>query len=108
MQDSLGYCGFITGYFLRDSSIAVLSIPSFEMTGSALSSFSETTGNFLKTSVEAGIKKVVIDLQQNYGGEILLATDTFKQFFPLNEPFGSSRLRATHYSDALGNTFTQY
>ena len=108
VQDSLGYGGFITGYFLRDSSIAVLSIPSFEMTGSALSSFSETVGSFLKSSKDAGMKKVVIDLQQNYGGEILLATDTFKQFFPSNEPFGGSRLRATHYSDALGNTFTQH
>ncbi len=108
VQRSLGYGGFLTGYFLNDSSIAVLSNPSFEMTGSALSSFSGTIGRFLQRSKRAGLKKVVIDLQQNYGGEVLLAVDTFKQFFPSEEPFGGSHLRASHYSDVLGNTFTQH
>ena len=108
VQRSLGYGGFLTGYFLNDSSIAVLSIPSFEMTGVALSTFSGTVGKFLQRSKEAGLKKVVIDLQQNYGGEVLLATDTFKQFFPSKEPFGGSRLRASNYANALGNTITQH
>jgi hypothetical protein len=62
------------------------------MTGSALSSFSGTIGRFLQRSKRAGLKKVVIDLQQNYDGEVLLAVDTFKQFFPAEEPFGGSRL----------------
>ena len=108
VQRSLSYGGFITGYFLNQSSVAVLSIPSFEMTGSALSSFSGTIGRFLQRSKRAGLKNVVIDLQQNYGGEVLLANDAFKQFFPSKEPFGGSRLRSSAYSNALGNTFTKY
>ena len=52
--------------------------------------------------------KIIVDLQQNYGGDVLLATDAFKQFFPPIDPFGGSRLRSFKYSDALGTTFTQY
>lgn len=107
-QPDLGTGGYITGYFLRDSAIAVLSIPSFEMTAQAISSFSTTIGLFISESKKAGMKKVIIDLQQNQGGEALLATDAFKQFFPSIEPYGGSRLRAFDSSDALGRTYTSY
>ena len=107
VQPSLGRGGFITGYFL-DSDVGVLSIPNFEMSGPALTSFSSTVGKFLKKSKAAGIKKILIDLQQNYGGDALLATDVFKQFFPSTEPFSGSRLRVSDGADALGETYTQF
>jgi hypothetical protein len=71
--------GFLTGYLLNDSSIAVLSIPSFQMYGDDVDGFSNTVAEFLQRSKEAGITKVVIDVQQNFGGDPLLAFDTFKQ-----------------------------
>ena len=108
IQPNLGYGGFITGYFLNETKLGVLSIPSFEMTGSAITSFSNTIGEFIKRSQEAGMTQIVIDLQQNYGGNVLLATDTFKQFFPPINPFGGSRLRSFNFSDVLGTTYTQY
>lgn len=81
VQPDLGLVGggVLTGYFLNESSIAVLSIPSFELNREAVSSFSATVGEFLRRSQTAGLKKVVIDVQQNGGGDTLLATDTFKQ-----------------------------
>lgn len=71
--------GFVTGYFLREISTAVLSIPTFDMSDNDTTSFSTTVANFLKASHEAGMQKILIDLQQNSGGQTLLAIDTFKQ-----------------------------
>jgi Peptidase family S41 len=107
-QQHLGVTGTVTGYFLHDNSIAVLSIPSFQAYGASVTDFSNTITNFLQRSKEAGLKKVLIDLQQNLGGDTLLAFDIFKQFFPPIEPFAGSRLRAHHNADVLGNTFTTF
>ncbi|MCJ1381039.1 hypothetical protein MMC17_004148 [Xylographa soralifera] len=110
VQPNLGLMngGFLTGYFLNATSVGVLSIPSFEVTGEAVTSFSTTIGEFLTRSKAAGLKTIVIDLQRNLGGDLLLATDAFKQFFPTIDPFGGSRLRAHPSADALGNTFTDF
>lgn len=71
--------GSLSGYFLHDISVAVLSIPSFAEFGEAVGTFSSTIDNFIEESVKSGLKKVVIDLQQNPGGDIILATDAFKR-----------------------------
>lgn len=68
--------GVISGYFL-DSATGVLSIPNFSPDDVMV--FSATVAAFLQRSKAAGMKKIVIDLQQNWGGRTLLATDTFKQ-----------------------------
>lgn len=78
-QADLGTSGVLTGYFLDDISTAVLSIPSFLAFGDAVVTFSDTIGEFLKRSKKAGMKKVLVDLQQNAGGINLLAVDAFKQ-----------------------------
>ena len=107
-QQNLSTGGFVSGYFLRNSSIAVLSIPSFDEAGEAINTFSSTIRTFLNASKEAGMKKVVIDLQSNYGGVALLAFDTFKQFFPTINPYGGSRLRAHASANVMGETITEY
>ena len=72
--------GFLTGYFLNDTSLGVLSIPSFEADdGNITADYSNTVSEFLQRSQEAGIEKIVIDVQQNSGGNVLLAFDTYKQ-----------------------------
>lgn len=78
-QPDIGSTGILTGYFLRDISTAVLSIPSFQAFDIAVQSFSDTVGQFLTQSKEAGMKKILIDLQENGGGDTFLAIDTFKQ-----------------------------
>ena len=74
--------GSLSGYFLKENSLAVLSVPSFQEYGEAIGTFSETIRDFIASSKAAGMEKFLIDLQQNYGGETLLAFDTFKHFFP--------------------------
>ena len=100
--------GFVTGYFLKNESLAVLSIPTFDMSGNDTQTFSDTIGNFLTTAHTAGMTKVLIDLQYNLGGDTLLAADSYKHFFPANDTFRGSRLRAQPWADALGETFTTY
>ncbi|RDL33310.1 Uncharacterized protein BP5553_08749 [Venustampulla echinocandica] len=110
VQPDLGIfgTGSLSGYFLNSSSIAVLSIPSFYMNPEAVDDFSNTVAQFLSSSKAAGMKKVVIDLQQNGGGDSLLAWDTFKQFFPTIDPYGGSRLRAHAAANSMGSTITGY
>ncbi|KAL9118334.1 MAG: hypothetical protein Q9187_005121 [Circinaria calcarea] len=100
--------GFVTGYFLNDTSTAVLSIPSFQEYGDAIGTFSNAVREFLHRSREGGLAHVVIDLQQNSGGDTFLAIDTVQQFFPEKTPYGGSRSRAHATADTLGNTFTSY
>ena len=71
--------GFLSGYFFPDAGLAVLSIPTFDVYNSSIDTFTSTVSNFISQSKAAGLTKVVIDLQQNAGGETFLAIDTFKQ-----------------------------
>ncbi|KAI1123637.1 hypothetical protein F5Y10DRAFT_251427 [Nemania abortiva] len=109
-QPDLGAAGggVISGYFLTPSSVSVLSIPSFDVFGDALSTAQATVGEFIRRTQEAGLQKVVIDLQKNGGGQVLLAVDTFKRFFPNIEPFGGSQMRAHHPTDVIGEAITDY
>jgi hypothetical protein len=100
--------GFVSGYFLRESSIAVLSIPSFDARDEGITDFSNAVQDFLQKSQAAGMNKVVIDLQQNFGGVTMLAYDTFKQFFPTIDPYGGSRLRAQDSTNIIGGAMTKY
>ncbi|KAL8709816.1 MAG: hypothetical protein Q9225_007391, partial [Loekoesia sp. 1 TL-2023] len=108
VQPNLGDGGVITGYFLNDNVTAVLSIPSFDVNSESVISFSTAVGEFIRDSKAAGKDRIIIDLQRNGGGGDLLATDTFKQFFPSIDPFGGSRLRAHDTANVLGNTISNY
>ena len=70
--------GFLTGYFFKNTSTAVLSIPTFQMYGDDIKGFSDTVEDFIQRSKAEGLTKIVIDLQQNLGGDTLLAVDTFR------------------------------
>lgn len=105
---SLAGGGFLTGYFLNDSSTAVLSIPSFEEFGDAIGTFSNTTAEFISGAQDAGLTRVVLDLQQNTGGATLLAFDMFNQFFPSIDPFAGSRRRSFDLANVLGAATTDW
>ncbi|KAL2291764.1 hypothetical protein FJTKL_11958 [Diaporthe vaccinii] len=100
--------GYITGYLLNTSATSVLSIPSFDMFGEALSTAQTAVNQFINMSKLGNVEKIVIDLQQNTGGEVLLALDVFKRFFPNIDPYGASRMRAHHAADVMGNSLTEY
>jgi hypothetical protein len=109
-QNDLGTYGggFVSGYFLNSTQVAVLSIPSFEALQSEAADFDSAIQDFITTSQKANMKKIVIDLQSNYGGSPLVATDAFKRFFPNINEFRGSRLRAHPAANVMGSTITEY
>ena len=90
-QPNLSNGGFLTGYFLHEIQTAVLSIPSFEAYGPDIIHFTVTIRDFLKKSKAAGMTKVLIDVQQNAGGNPFLAIDAFKQVLESSDLIGNSR-----------------
>ncbi|KAF2033429.1 hypothetical protein EK21DRAFT_58434 [Setomelanomma holmii] len=98
----------VSGYYLNGtySDTAVLVLPgmdpaSLKLTVSdptgAIGGFNESQAllrKFLADSVQAGKKKLVIDLRGNGGGTIDWGFEVFKQLFPSVVPYGGSRYRA--------------
>jgi hypothetical protein len=63
-----------------------------QTTGLGYQSYLRSTISLLKSR---GITKIIIDVTGNPGGAIVLGFETFKQFFPQNEPFATTNMRAT-------------
>ncbi|KAF8862958.1 hypothetical protein BDZ45DRAFT_686220 [Acephala macrosclerotiorum] len=91
-------------YFLSETSTAVLNITSFLMQGPLSQTCQDAVTEFLELSREAGMRKLVIDLQGNGGGTVILRVDLFKQLFLTIEFYVSSRMRAHSSLDIIGNT----
>ncbi|KAI9708473.1 MAG: hypothetical protein M1820_003934 [Bogoriella megaspora] len=100
--------GVLTGYFLRDISVAVLSVPTFQQSGYSIANFSQTVTGFIDQATEANLSKVIIDLQQNTGGNVELVFDMFHRFFPTVDPFAGSRRRSHEIANILGSATTGY
>lgn len=99
----------VSGYLLNSSATAVLSVPSLDMYGEkALNTAQTAVDQFINMSKAGNVEKIVIDLQQNTGGEALLAFDLFKRFFPNIDPYGASQMRAHHAADIMGGYLTAY
>lgn len=99
----------IGGYFLEDnySDVAVLSVPSF-VGIDAQEEFQETAVKFLADAKAAGKKKLVIDLQANGGGTILLGYDLYKLLFPRNvDHAAADRFRAFESTNIIGQKFSE-
>ncbi len=101
----------VVGYFLQNSAYedyAVLSILSFEAQGKEAQEFQDVVQTFLQKAKKADKKKLIIDLQANSGGTILLGYDTFTQLFPHIEPYGAGNLRAHPDLDVMGQGFSDF
>ncbi|KAI4924401.1 uncharacterized protein J4E92_007482 [Alternaria infectoria] len=100
--------GIVSSYMLDGASTAILSIPSFYQNGIDTSNFRLAISDFIGNASKSQASRVIIDLQQNSGGLVFLAYDTFKQFFPNLEPNGASRQRSHELSDSLGEAYTEW
>ncbi|KAK4462867.1 hypothetical protein QBC42DRAFT_200254 [Cladorrhinum samala] len=103
--------GVVTGYFQDD--IGILSLPSFFQYPDEAKDFSAAVQDFITEAGKRKIKKIIIDIQQNRGGTVALAFDTFRRFFP-DEPQGlpwswaGSRRRSHPMGDLLGTEITDW
>lgn len=102
--------GYTSGYFLPNSSIAVLAMQGFidasEADDDAALLQQATIKAFLAAARKAGSTKLIVDVQANGGGDIFNGFDAFKQLFPTLDPFGASRIRATPEVNYLGAVFS--
>jgi hypothetical protein len=110
VQEDLGYsgAGVVSGYILEDISTGVLSIPSFYQVGNDTVNFADTVDEFINKTVNRNVSRVIIDLQQNSGGKILLALTTFSQFFYGIQPYTGSRIRSQQLADILGTAYSEW
>ncbi|KZM24592.1 serine-type peptidase [Ascochyta rabiei] len=100
--------GVVSGYIMEDISTGILSIPSFYQGENHVNSFSDAIDEFIGNATAKNTKRVIIDLQQNGGGLILLALRTFKKFFPTISPYTGSRIRSHEIADILGTAYTKW
>jgi hypothetical protein len=100
--------GVVTGYFLDDISTGVLSIPSFDQAGEAVADFSDAVEYFITNATQRNTSKIIIDLQQNSGGAVLLAFVMLKQFFPQALPFAGSQRRSHQLANVVGSVTNGY
>ena len=110
VQKDLGYsgAGVVSGYILDDISTGILSIPSFYQVGNDTINFADAVDDFINKTAEANVSRVIIDLQQNSGGKVLLALTTFSQFFYGLHPYTGSRIRSQELADILGSAYTEW
>lgn len=100
--------GLVTGYFYEDISTGVLSLPSFDAIPETIGDYTDAVSDFIRNASAAGLERVVIDLQRNPGGAILLPYIIFKSFFPDLMPFGGSRRRSFELANVLGSAVSDY
>ncbi|OAA39465.1 pyridine nucleotide-disulfide oxidoreductase family protein [Metarhizium rileyi] len=84
--------GVVSGYYLSGpglDDVAVIYLKSFVPSSPA--EFQAVVSDFLREAKAAGKTKLVVDLQGNGGGYILLGYDFFRQLFPSVVQDGNSR-----------------
>lgn len=101
--------GIVTGYFLEGDDVkdvAVLALRSFKP--NSIPEFQAVVQDFIAAAKHANKKKIVIDLQGNGGGYILLGYELYRQFFPHVQEDGFSRWKDTKTYLGLSKAIESY
>lgn len=102
--------GYTGGYFLPNSSVAVLVISGFINTAETVGADyiqQQVIKKFLADCKTAGKTKLIVDVQANGGGSVYNGIDAFKQLFPTIEPFGGTRFRYNTIVGELSKLWTE-
>lgn len=94
----------VSGYYLPNSDVAVLSMISFEPTIPL--QFQQVVQNLLAAAKADGKTKLIVDLAANGGGLIFQGYDTFRQLFPQIVQDGNTRFRDTPEFMALAQVIS--
>lgn len=95
----------LSGYFIDTSAgeIGVLVVGTFNTEpGSGSQEFQQVVQDFISSASSRGISRIIIDVRQNGGGNVISGYDTYKQFFPDQDPQTQSRWRGSPASTLLG------
>lgn len=99
--------GVVSGYYLDGKGVedvAVIVLLSFESDVPA--EFQAAVHDFIQQAKADGKKKLVIDVQGNGGGYILLGYDFYRQLFPHIQEDGYSRWRENSGYNAIAKAFS--
>ena len=99
----------ISGYYLDSAmlnNVAVLQIPTFT-TGHNTAEFSTTAIEFIKQAAADRKTKMVLDLSNNRGGDLIPGYNLFKVFFPHAPIYSATRFRATELIGLMGLIYSE-
>ncbi|KAK2616347.1 hypothetical protein QQS21_000781 [Conoideocrella luteorostrata] len=98
--------GSVSGYYLSGQgfehiAVTVLSSFSPRKNISTPAEFQAVVSDFLREASAAGKTKLIVDFQDNPGGDILLGYDFFRQLFPSVVQDGNSRFKESNSFTAM-------
>ncbi|KAI0395033.1 peptidase S41 family protein [Xylariaceae sp. FL0594] len=99
---------YIRGYYVDvglPNDVAVLQVPTFS-SGEQSAEFSQTAVDFVKQAGADGIRKIIIDLSANAGGDLVPGYNLFKVFFPDRPIYSATRFRCTELVRLMGKVFS--
>lgn len=105
--------GAVSGYYLSGQGfedVAVVALTSFEPEYhiSTPAEFQAVVSDFLREAKSAGKKKLIVDVQNNPGGNILLGYDFFRQLFPSVLQDGYSRWKLNPGFSTLSEIISEH
>ncbi|KAF3009674.1 hypothetical protein E8E13_008237 [Curvularia kusanoi] len=101
----------LAGYFVSTSAgeIAVLVVGTFNTEpGEGAQEFQRVAQDFIASAQSRGVTRMVIDVRQNGGGNVISGYDLYKQFFPDQDPQTQSRWRGHAASELFGENISSF
>ncbi|KAF6830567.1 hypothetical protein CPLU01_07257 [Colletotrichum plurivorum] len=99
----------VSGYFLKGEGfedVAVIVLTAFD--GEDYVEFQAVVRDFFAAALAAGKTKLVVDFQQNTGGQVLLGYDFFRQLFPQTLQDGFSRWKVNDLFNAISEIVSDF
>lgn len=107
LQEPFGKGQGASGYIYENESVAVISIPSFDVDAAQnqSASFAKAVSDTLYEAQKAGVRKIVVDVSGNGGGVAFQAYETFRRIFPDIYPYQLIRAQATDALNIVGSSY---
>jgi hypothetical protein len=99
----------LSGYFINtgDGEIGVFVVGTFNTDpGAGSQEFQQVTQDFIAAAQSRGVTRLIIDVRQNGGGNVISGYDMYKQFFPDQDPQTQSRWRGSPASELFGENIS--
>jgi hypothetical protein len=99
----------LSGYFIDTGAgeIGVFVVGTFNTDpGAGSQEFQQVTQDFIAAAQSRGVTRLIIDVRQNGGGNVISGYDMYKQFFPDQDPQTQSRWRGSPASELFGENIS--
>ncbi|EWC43727.1 hypothetical protein DRE_07387 [Drechslerella stenobrocha 248] len=86
--------GVFAGYFLKDDTAVIQLLAFTPGYWSGVPATIRSISRFLDLCRQRGAKKLIVDITNNGGGDIMMGYDLFMQLFPRTLPYSGQRMRS--------------